>query len=243
MSNIALIGATGNIGSRVLDEALARKHTVTAITRDPRKVTARPGMVIRAGSTTDAPALVKILKGHDIVVVSVKWNENDVRRVIDTIRKSGVKRALFVVGAGSLLRKDGKRHYDYMSEKGVQPPTSLPALQAYEEIQKIDDLDWTAISPPASIPAGQRTGKFKPRPRQADREHQGREPHQPRGFRRRHRRRDREAQARPQAVHGRATEPASALKGIFRNSRIFAGGAPLQWRVLLMPDRGRPARS
>ena len=161
VSNIALIGATGNIGSRVLEEALSRKHTVTAITRDPRKVTARAGMVIRAGSTTDAPALVKILKGHDVVVVSVKWNENDVRRVIDTIRKSGVKRALFVVGAGSLLRKDGKRHYDYMSEKGVQPPTSLPALQAYEEIQKIDDLDWTAISPPASIPAGQRTGKFK----------------------------------------------------------------------------------
>jgi len=150
VSNIALIGATGNIGSRVLEEALSRQHTVTAITRDPRKVTARAGMVIRAGSTTDAPALVKILKGHDIVVVSVKWNENDVRRVIDTIRKSGVKRALFVVGAGSLLRKDGKRHYDYMSEKGVQPPTSLPALQAYEEIQKIDDLDWTAISPPAS---------------------------------------------------------------------------------------------
>ena len=161
MSNIALIGATGNIGSRVLEEALARKHTVTAITRDPRKVSARAGMAIRAGSTTDAPALVKILKGHDIVVVSVKWNENDVRRVIDTIRKSGVKRALFVVGAGSLLRKDGKRHYDYMSEKGVQPPTSLPALQAYEEIRKIDDLDWTAISPPASIPAGQRTGKFR----------------------------------------------------------------------------------
>ncbi len=161
MSNIALIGATGNIGSRVLAEALSRKHTVTAITRDPRKVSARPGMVIRAGSTTDAPALVKILQGHDIVVVSVKWNENDVRRVIDTIRKSGVKRALFVVGAGSLLRKNGKRHYDYMSEKGVQPPTSLPALQAYEEILKIDDLDWTAISPPASIPAGQRTGKFK----------------------------------------------------------------------------------
>ena len=103
----------------------------------------------------------QVLKGHDIVIVSVKWNENDVNRVIDTIRKSGVKRALFVVGAGSLLRKDGKRHYDYMSEKGVQPPTSLPALQAYEEIQKIDDLDWTAISPPASIPAGQRTGKFK----------------------------------------------------------------------------------
>ena len=48
-----------------------------------------------------------------------------------------------------------------LNDLAAQPPTSLPALQAYEEIQKIDDLDWTAISPPASIPAGQRTGKFK----------------------------------------------------------------------------------
>ena len=184
---------------------------------------------------------MKILKGHDAVVVSVKWNENDVRRVIDTIRKSGVKRALFVVGAGSLLRKDGKRHYDFMSEKGVQPPTSLPALQAYEEIQKIDDLDWTAISPPASIPAGQRTGKFQRRPRQADRERQGREPHQPRGFRGRHRRRDREAQARPQAVHGGVLR----RDGSFRNSRfdVFAGGAPLAVARHGLPDREPLARS
>lgn len=161
MTSIALIGGTGNIGSRILDEALSRKHQVTAITRDPRKLTPREGMTIRAGSTTDAPALTQILKGHDVVVVSVKWNENDIRRVIDTIRKSGVKRALFVVGAGSLLRSDGRTHFDYMAAKGVQPPTSLPALKAYEEIRKIDDLDWTAISPPASIPAGKRTGKFR----------------------------------------------------------------------------------
>jgi putative NADH-flavin reductase len=161
MSNIALLGGTGNIGSRILDEALARKHKVTAITRDPRKLSARDGMTVRAGSTTDAPTLTELLKGHDAVVVSVKWNENDIRRVIDTIRKSGVKRAVFVIGAGSLLRADGRRHYDHMAEKGVQPPTSLPALKAYDEIRTVDDLDWTAISPPASIAAGQRTGKFR----------------------------------------------------------------------------------
>ncbi|HYX02054.1 MAG TPA: NAD(P)H-binding protein, partial [Reyranella sp.] len=130
MSNIALLGGTGNIGSRILDEALARKHKVTAITRDPLKLSARDGMTVRAGSTTDAPTLTELLKGHDAVVVSVKWNENDIRRVIDTIRKSGVKRAVFVIGAGSLLRADGRRHYDHMAEKGVQPPTSLPALKA-----------------------------------------------------------------------------------------------------------------
>jgi uncharacterized protein len=159
--NIVLIGATGAIGSRILDEALRRGHTVSAVTRDPRKLEARQGMTIRAGSTSDAPALTQVVKGHDAAVVSVKWNENDIRRVIDVIRKSGVKRCLFVVGAGSLLRKDGRTHLEHMAEKGVQPPTSKPASIAFDEIKKVTDLDWTAISPAASIQAGKRTGKFR----------------------------------------------------------------------------------
>jgi putative NADH-flavin reductase len=159
--NIVLIGATGAIGSRILDEALRRGHTVSAVTRDPRKLDARPGMTVRAGSTSDGPGLTQVVKGHDVAVVSVKWNENDIGRVIDVIRKAGVKRCLFVIGAGSLLRKDGRTHLEHMADKGIQPPTSKPASLAYEEIRKVKDLDWTAISPAASIQPGRRTGKFR----------------------------------------------------------------------------------
>ena len=159
--NIVLIGATGAIGSRVLDEALRRGHTVTAVTRDPKKVEARPGMTVRAGSTSDGPGLTKVVKGHDAAVVSVKWNENDITRVLDVMRKAGVKRCLFVIGAGSLLRKDGRTHLDHMAEKGIQPPTSKPASLAFEKIKTATDLDWTAISPAASIQPGKRTGKFR----------------------------------------------------------------------------------
>lgn len=159
--NIVLIGATGAIGSRILDEALRRGHTVSAVTRDPRKLDPRPGMTIRAGSTSDGPGLTQVVKGHDAAVVSVKWNENDISRVIDVIRKAGVKRCLFVIGAGSLLRKDGRTHLEHMADKGIQPPTSKPASLAYEEIRKVKDLDWTAISPAASIQPGRRTGKFR----------------------------------------------------------------------------------
>jgi putative NADH-flavin reductase len=159
--NIVLIGATGAIGSRILDEALRRGHAVSAVTRDPRKLDARPGMTIRAGSTSDGPGLTQVVRGHDAAVVSVKWNENDIGRVIDVIRKAGVKRCLFVIGAGSLLRKDGRTHLEHMAERGVQPPTSRPASLAYEEIRKVKDLDWTAISPAASIQPGERTGKFR----------------------------------------------------------------------------------
>lgn len=158
---LALAGATGNIGSRVLDEALGRGHAVTAISRDPTRLAARGGMTPARGDSGDPAAFAAVLAGHDAVVLSIKWNENDVHKVLDAVRRSGVKRCLFVVGAGSLLRADGRTHFDHMAEKGIQPPTSKPAALALAEVQKVTDLDWTAISPPASIQPGERTGRFR----------------------------------------------------------------------------------
>ena len=159
--NIVLAGATGNIGSRILDEALRRGHRVTGLSRDPAKLAAREGLTAKKASTTEVGAFADALRGHDAAVLSVKWNENDVHRVLDALRKAGVKRCLFVVGAGSLLRSDGRTHFDHMAEKGIQPPTSKPAALALAEVQKVTDLEWTAISPPASIQPGERTGKFR----------------------------------------------------------------------------------
>jgi len=159
--NIVLAGATGNIGSRILDEALRRGHHVTGLTRDPTKLAARDGLQAKKASTAEVAAFADALQGHDAAILSVKWNENDVHQVLDALRKAGVKRCLFVVGAGSLLRDDGRTHFDHMAEKGIQPPTSKPAALALAEVQKVADLDWTAISPPASIQPGARTGKFR----------------------------------------------------------------------------------
>ncbi len=159
--NLALVGATGAIGSRILDEALRRGHHVTATTRDRSKLGSRAGMTAKSTDSADVARTADVLKGHDAVIVSVKWNENDITKVLDAVRRSGVKRCLFVIGAGSLLRKDGRTHFEHMAEKGVQPPTSKPAALAFEEIRKADDLEWTAISPAASIQPGERTGKFR----------------------------------------------------------------------------------
>jgi uncharacterized protein len=159
--NIVLAGATGNIGSRILDEALRRGHRVSGLTRDPAKLGARDGLRAKKANTAEVAAFAEALKGHDAAILSVKWNENDVHQVLDALRKAGVKRCLFVVGAGSLLRSDGRTHFDHMAEKGIQPPTSKPAALALAEVQKVTDLEWTAISPPASIQPGERTGKFR----------------------------------------------------------------------------------
>jgi putative NADH-flavin reductase len=159
--NIVLAGATGNIGSRILDEALQRGHRVTGLSRDPAKLAARNGLQAKKADTAEVAAFADALKGHDAAILSIKWNENDVHQVLDALRKASVKRCLFVVGAGSLLRTDGRTHFDHMAEKGIQPPTSKPAALALAEVQKVADLDWTAISPPASIQPGARTGKFR----------------------------------------------------------------------------------
>ena len=159
--NIVVIGATGNIGRSVVDEALRRGHTVTATTRDPAKVAPRAGMIVKAANTSDVAGTADVLKGHDAAILSVKWNEADISQVLDAIAKSGVNRCLFVVGAGSLIRKDGRTHFEHMAEKGIQPPTSKPAALALEALQKVANLDWTAISPAASIQPGARTAKFR----------------------------------------------------------------------------------
>ena len=51
-------------------------------------------------------------------------NENDIAEVVDAVRRSGVPRALFVVGAGSLIRADGRTHLEHMQQAGAVPPTS-----------------------------------------------------------------------------------------------------------------------
>jgi hypothetical protein len=158
---IALVGSTGNIGSKVLAEALGRKHLVIGITRDPEKLVARDGLTVRKANTHDVKGLAEALRGSDAVIVAVKWTENDIAEVIEAVRESGVKRALFVVGAGSLLRDDGRTHYDHMAEKGTPPPSSKPAMLALDALKKINDLDWSAISPSSEIMPGERTGVFR----------------------------------------------------------------------------------
>ena len=158
MANIALVGMTGNIGSRILNEALARGHRVTGTTRGAADLPARDRVTVAIVHPADAAALAAALRGHDVVVVSLKWDVNDIDAVIEAIRKSKVQRALIVVGAGSLLRADGRLHFDHMP---TPSPSSKPAMVALEKLREVDDFDWTAISSPTSIKPGERTGNYR----------------------------------------------------------------------------------
>ncbi len=115
-------------------------------------------MTVATVHPADAAALAAVLRGHDVVVVSLKWDVNDIDAVIEAIRKSGVRRALIVVGAGSLRRADGRLHFDHMP---TPSPSSKPAMVALDKLREVDDFDWTAISPPTSIKPGERTGNYR----------------------------------------------------------------------------------
>ena len=128
--NLALLGATGAIGGRVLDEALSRGHQVTGFSRDPAKLAPRPGLTAAAGRTQDVVPLAAAMSGHDAIIVAVKWTENRIEDVVDAVRRSRVKCSLFVVGAGSLRRADGRMHFDHMKDKGIETVTAVCAVQA-----------------------------------------------------------------------------------------------------------------
>jgi len=99
---IALIGATGNAGSRILAELSRRGHAVTAIARHPEKVPALTGVTALKANADDVADLTAALKGHGAVVSSVHFTASDPLKLIEAVHASGVGRYLVVGGAGSL---------------------------------------------------------------------------------------------------------------------------------------------
>lgn len=161
MKKISIIGATGHIGQKVMDEAILRGHCVTAIVRDKSKLSSREQLAIVTGDTGRVEGLTEALRPSDVVIFSVKWNENSIDSTIEAVRNARVSRAIFVIGAGSLSMPDGRLWFDHMADRGILPPTSKFALEAYGRLRNERVIDWAAFSPAAEIDHGERTGVFR----------------------------------------------------------------------------------
>ncbi len=159
--NIALIGASGNAGSRILKELSDRGHQVTAIARHPERIAALPGVTPTAGDTADATALADALSGHDAVISSVHFLAADAQGLIDTVRASGVKRYLVVGGAGSLEVAPGQRLIDQPSFPEEYKAEASAGATFLDLLRGADDLEWTFLSPSAMFVPGARTGVFR----------------------------------------------------------------------------------
>jgi uncharacterized protein len=158
---IAVIGASGNAGSRITAELARRGHAVTAIARNPRKIAALQNVTAKAGDVMDQAALTRLLAGHDVAISAVHFLDSDPKKLIAAAGDSKVGRYLVVGGAGSLEVAPGVRlvttpgfpaQYKAEAEKGA---AFLDLLRQERE------LNWTFLSPSALFTAGERTGKFR----------------------------------------------------------------------------------
>lgn len=159
---IAIIGATGNVGQRIVTEAVSRGHDVTAISRNLSNVTTGAGVTASAGDVNNPDALAEVLKEHDAIVSSVMFVHGDPHKLIDAVQKSAVKRYLVVGGAGSLSAAPGLNVVDtpdFPQEYHEEASKGRDFLNVLKS--DADDLDWTMLSPSALFVPGARTGAFR----------------------------------------------------------------------------------
>ncbi|EHQ28947.1 NAD(P)-dependent oxidoreductase [Mucilaginibacter paludis] len=169
---IAIIGANGHIGSRILVEALNRGHHVTGIARNPDKLKfEHPNLVFLKGDALNTDELAGIIAGHDAVISSfgIDWTKpetfylfSDVAQsVINATKKAGVKRLINVGGAGSLEVAPGVQLVDTPNFPAEWKLGADAQRKSLEVFRKENDLDWTFFSPAIIIEPGARTGKFR----------------------------------------------------------------------------------
>jgi len=170
--NIALIGASGFIGSAVLKEALARGHQVTALVQTPGKLAAvsSPSLKAVKANVLDTAALTGQLGGLDAVISAFSGHAqadtlgyymDGIQSIIAATKQAGVPRLLVVGGAGSLEVAPGVQLLDTPQFPDAYKPTAEGARKALALLRAEASLDWTMLSPSAVIAPGERTGKFR----------------------------------------------------------------------------------
>ncbi|RYU83245.1 NAD(P)-dependent oxidoreductase [Hymenobacter persicinus] len=166
---IALIGATGFVGSKLLTEALNRGHQVTAIVRDPAKLTAQnPNLTVVTGDVNKVDELAAQLAGHDVVINSFNagWDNPNLyhdflqgaKDVEAATEKSGVQRLIAIGGAGSLYI-DGHQLVDGPQFPQEYKAGATAARDYLNLLKQNQTLDWTFVSPAIEMHQGIDTGR------------------------------------------------------------------------------------
>lgn len=164
--NILLIGASGMVGSRVLDEATHRGHQVTAAARNPDKVKTSSTVNAISLDITDIDAVARLAKNADVVISAVSPRnsgdavadaESFTRSLIAAQKQSG-KRIMMVGGGSSLHMPDGTNVLDLTPENILPEATGMRRAYA---MMITEDIDFVVLAPGGMIAPGERTGKFR----------------------------------------------------------------------------------
>lgn len=173
MKKVAVIGATGFVGSKVITELANRGYKVTAVARNISKVETNENITAISADINNTETLAEILKENDAVINTFNpgWTNPNLyddfltgsRNIEKAVVQSGVKRFITVGGAGSLFI-NGQQLVDSPDFPAEIKPGADAARVYLNEIKNNETLDWTFFSPAIEIhkgTAGTRTGKYR----------------------------------------------------------------------------------
>jgi len=168
---IAIVGASGKIGSRISAEAISRGHTVTGIARNPEAGIKNENIKWVKADALDAESLAAVLQGHDALISAfgIDWARPETyplfvdvsRSEIEAAKKAGLKRLIVVGGAGSLEVAPGLQLVDTPQFPDEWRAGANEQRKSLEIFRMENDLDWTFFSPAIIIEPGPRTGRFR----------------------------------------------------------------------------------
>src|SRR5260370_33503452 len=161
---IAVVGASGKAGSRIVTELARRGHAVTAIARNPERITPEPNVTPKRGDAGDRGALAQLLAGHDVAISSIHFLASDPIKLIGAAKDSQVGRYLVVGGAGSLEVAPGVRLVTTPNFPAASKAEAEKGAGFLDLLRQEKELNWTFLSPSALFTAGGAPRKVRPRP-------------------------------------------------------------------------------
>jgi putative NADH-flavin reductase len=165
---LIVFGATGLLGSRLVDEALRRGHEVTASARDPSPLSGRERVRAVSADVTQADSVAEVAPDHDAAISAVTQHDRPevlveaAHGLLAGLPRAGVPRLVVAGGAGSLKVPSGQRLMDtpeFHPEWKPEASAAAEALAVYEQADA--DVDWVYVSPAALLEPGERTGAYR----------------------------------------------------------------------------------
>ena len=163
---VAVIGATGFVGSEIVKELINRNHSIKAFSRNKDKVIVSKNIAAVEVDVNNIEALVTDLQGADVVVSAYNagWSNPDLyndyikgsNAIEQATKQAGVKRLIVVGGAGSLYVNDQKelQLVDAPGFPDEIKPGATAARDYYNTLQNNQNLDWTYFSPAPEMHQG-----------------------------------------------------------------------------------------
>ncbi len=151
---VLILGATGSLGKQIVVQAIERGHDVTALVRNPEKIT--DARIHVQSGPLDAGHLELAMEGQDAVIFALgtkpgatTFFSDTTRLLLAAMQKRGVRRLVVVTGIGS---GDSKGHGGFLYDWIVYPLITKGIYEdkdRQEALLKASDRDWIAVRPAA----------------------------------------------------------------------------------------------